>query len=165
MPGRQRVLEVKTGISFKNKPDDDPDVSIGIARLYPSLKFTLAKVKVHRETVREGEYVEVKKTVIPLLLVGRLEESRLRLDEHDGEKVFTILGSKAQLENCNALLAHVLPKGVKSLEHGLRIAYEDLQRFDSQLNGEDRAFLKDRGCEAALPDPALNVEGVVFASK
>lgn len=165
LEGRERTLIVKSGASFDDIIDHSSNVEIGLPETYAPMKTTLTKVLVP-QAVEEGQPLKVVKSVIPLLLLARLEESRLRFDEHDeNSRVFTVLGSVGQLENANRLLRDVLPEGVGRLEHGTKLSYEDIMHFDNHLNGETRKFLVDRQCGSALLAPALVVDGVVYHSK
>lgn len=163
--GRERTLTVRSGPSFDANIDHSSEVVLGLPEKYPPIKTTLTKVEVPGP-VEEGEPLKIVKSVIPILLLGRLEGTRLRLDEHDkGSRVFTVLGSENQLANANALLTSVLPEGVDRLEHGTKLSYEDIKSFDQKLNGELRKTLEDKQCGSALLAPALVVEGVVFHSE
>lgn len=162
-----KKLKVSSGLSLSNERTDEPEIFIGLAEEYDCIKCTLSKVSVHRSSVVEGKWERVEKTVPPLLVLARLEPTRLRFDQHKPhEKVFVVLGSEAQLQNANKTLGNVLAdRGLGSLTHGTKVSYEDIVAFDKEVNDGVRRALDVMNCERALPAPALHVEGVYFKSE
>ena len=160
----QRVLRLTSGISFSGDAEDEPEVIIGLPAEYPPLKFHLDKVLVMRHLVQDGEPGEVIKDPVPIVLFGRLDASSKRLDEEEGD-IFVVLGTVQQLALANELLQGALPFGVGALEYRMRVSFQDILRFDEHLNREERAFLAEHGCEAALQTPAVFVDGDVFSSE